>query len=161
MIPGGPFSDPEFVQRTLMAYSQQVAGLAALVAGQGIPGGAGLDLLRQPMIGAYQHLFTPAGPSPAQQASAGAAAGLRWQRASEPYASLVAAIASDAWARLARALTEEGPEAAPITSLAALHALWIDCGESAWADAAHREDFAEAQAELLAALVGLKAAGGR
>lgn len=160
MIPGGPFSDPDFVQRTLMAYSQQVTGLAALFAGQGVPGRPGIDVLRQPIINVYQQLFTPAAPSPAPRAAAGAAAGIRWQRASERYVSLVAAIANDAWARLSSALTEAGPAAAPVTSLAALHALWIDCGEAAWSEAAHREDFAEAQAELLAALASLKAAAG-
>jgi hypothetical protein len=40
-----------------------------------------------------------------------------------------------------------------------LRALWIDCGEAAWAEAAHREAFAAALAELLAAWVELRAAG--
>ncbi len=137
-----------------------MADLAALVAGQGPFGAQGFDALCQPMTGAYQRLLMPAGPSPVQQARAGAAASARWQRASESYAGLVATVANDAWTRLARALAEDGPAAAPVTSLAALHALWVDCGEAAWAEAAHREDFAEAQAEWLAALVGLKAAAG-
>jgi hypothetical protein len=59
--------------------------------------------------------------------------------------------------RLAAALARSGPEAPPITTLRELHALWIDCGEAAYAAAAHREDFAEAQAELLAAFVELRA----
>ena len=50
-----------------------------------------------------------------------------------------------------------GPEAPPITTLRELHALWIDCGEAAYAAAAHRDEFAEAQAELLAAFVELRA----
>jgi hypothetical protein len=44
-----------------------------------------------------------------------------------------------------------------VTTLRELHALWIDCGEAAWAAAAHGEEFAEAQAELLAAHVELAA----
>jgi hypothetical protein len=160
MIPGGSSFDPDFVRRTLTAYAQQYAGLAALFAQPAVPGGPAFDALRQPMTGAYQQLFTPAGPTPLDAAAAGGTAFLRWQRASERYGSLVGAIANDAFARLSRALEGDGTAAAPITTLAALHALWIDCGEAAWAEAAHREEFAEAQAELLAALAGLKAAAG-
>jgi hypothetical protein len=162
MIEGNPFSDPDFVRRTLTAYSQQIAGLAAVFASTRAPGAAGFDALHQPITGAYRQLFTPAGPGPLDAATAGSTAFLRWQLASERYASLLGAIAQDAFARLTRALEASGPGAAPITSVAALHALWIDCGEAAWAEAAHREDFAEAQAELLAALAGLRsAASGR
>jgi hypothetical protein len=161
MIPDTPFSDPDFVRRTLAAYAQQYAGLAASFAQPGAPGGAALEGLRQPIVGAYQQLFMPAGPSPLEAAAVGSAAFARWQRASERFAGLAAAIANDAFARLSRALADGDPAATPITSLAALHALWIDCGEAAWAEAAHREEFAEAQAELLAALAGLKAAASR
>jgi hypothetical protein len=158
MIPGGPGFDPDFVRRTLTAYAQQYAGLAALFAQPAASAGGSFDALRQPMAHAYQQLFMPAGPSPLDAAAAGGAQLLRWQRASERFGKLVAAIATDAFARLAGALDDDGPPAAPVTTLAELHALWIDCGEAAWAEAAHREEFAEAQAELLAALAGLKAA---
>ncbi len=50
-----------------------------------------------------------------------------------------------------------GPDAPPITSLRELQALWIECGEAAYAEAARREEFASAQAELLMALVELRA----
>jgi Poly(R)-hydroxyalkanoic acid synthase subunit (PHA_synth_III_E) len=160
MIPGGPGFDPDFVRRTLTAYTQQYAGLAALFALHTVPGGPAFDALRLPVTGTYQHLFTPAGPTPLDAAAAGGPAFLRWQRASERYGTLVGAIANDAFARLCRALEDGGPDSAPISTLAALHTLWIDCGEAAWALAAHREEFAEAQAELLAALAGLKAAAG-
>jgi hypothetical protein len=161
MIQGNPFSDPDFVRRTLTAYSQQLAGLAAVFVAPRAPGVSEFDALRQPMVGAYEQLFTPAGPGPLDAANAGGTAFLRWQRASERYAILLGAIAQDAFARLTRALEASGPGAAPITGVAALHALWIDCGEAAWAEAAHREDFAEAQAELLAALAGLKSVASR
>jgi hypothetical protein len=52
-----------------------------------------------------------------------------------------------------RPLSASGPAAPPVTTLRELHALWIECGEAAWAAAAHRDEFAEAQAELLAAHV--------
>jgi hypothetical protein len=158
MTPGSPFDDADFVRRTLTAYAQQVAGLAALVARPQPAAGMGFDPFRAPLVGAYQQLFTPPGPGPLDFAAAGTQAFQRWQRASERYGALVAAIANDAFGRLSRALGEAGPGAPPITTLAGLHALWIDSGEAAWAEAAHREDFAEAQGELLAALAGLKSA---
>ena len=162
MMPGGPSFDPDFVRRTLTAYAQQYAGLAALFGQSAVPGGQAFEALRQPVTSAYQQLFTPAGPTHFDAAAAGGPALLRWQRASERYGSLVGAVANDAFARLSGALADGSPAAPPVTSLAALHAVWIDCGEAAWAEAAHREEFAEAQAELLAALAGLKvAAGGR
>lgn len=162
MTPRSPFSDPDFVRRTLAAFTQQYAGLAALFAVPQAPAAAAsFDPLRAALVGAYEQLFTPPGPGPVALATAGGIAFVRWQRASERYAALVAGIANDAFGRLARALGETGPGAAPITTLAALHALWIDSGEAAWADAAHREEFAEAQAELLAALAGLKSVASR
>lgn len=161
MPPGNPFDDPDFVRRTLTAYAQQYAGLVGLFALPQPPAAAGFNPLQAPLVGAYQQLFTPPGPGPLDRATAGGGAFLHWQRASERYAGLVAAIANDAFARLSRSLGESGPAAEPITTLAALHALWVDCGEAAWAQAAHREDFAEAQAELLAALAGLKSAASR
>lgn len=162
MTPGNPFSDPDFVRRTLAVYTQQYAGLASLfTVPQAPPGAMAFDPLRVPLVGAYQQLFTPPGPGPLDLATAGGDAFLRWQRASERYAALVAGIANDAFGRLVRALGATGPGAAPITTLAELHALWIDSGEAAWADAAHREEFAEAQAELLAALASLKSMASR
>jgi hypothetical protein len=161
MAPESPFSDPDFVRRTVAVYAQQMAGLAGLLAVPPVPGPAALEPWRLPLVGAYQHLFTPPGPGPLDAAMARGAAFLRWQRANERFAILVATIANDAFVRLSRALEKTGPDAAPITTLAGLHELWIDCGEAAWSEAAHREDFAEAQAELLAALAGLKSLASR
>jgi poly(hydroxyalkanoate) synthase III subunit E len=86
------------------------------------------------------------------------AAWLRMQQAGERYARLALAIATDAGRRLVAALSASGPAAPPVTSLRELHALWIECGEAAWAAAAHGDEFAAAQAELLAAHVELAAA---
>ena len=71
------------------------------------------------------------------------------------------AIAIDACERLGASLSATGSAAPPITSLRDLHALWIECGEAAYAAAAHREEFAAAQAELLMALVELRAGAQR
>jgi hypothetical protein len=81
----------------------------------------------------------------------------RYQQAAERFGRLLNAIAVDAAERLGAALADDGPQAAPITSLRELHELWIDCGEAAWSAAAHREEFAAALAELLAALITLRA----
>jgi hypothetical protein len=67
-------------------------------------------------------------------------------------------IAADAFERLSAALTSSDPEAAPITSVRALHELWIDCGEAAYAAVARTPAYAEAQSELLAAIVEWRAA---
>jgi hypothetical protein len=154
MKPSNSLPDPDFVRRTLAAYGQQFAGLATLFTRPGPPGGPPFGAWQGPMLGAYQQLFAPASPGPFEAAAAGAAALARWQRAAERFGAIVGAVSNDACARLARALADDGP---PITTIAALHALWIDCGEAAWAEAAHRDDFADAQAELLASLAGLKA----
>ncbi len=108
----------------------------------------------------YQRLFQPTAAMavPAPPAGAAAAAAIaRWQAASRHFGEQVSALALDASRRMAAALAAEGPLAPPITSLRALHELWIDCGEAAFANAAHRDEYADAQAELLASLVELRA----
>ena len=62
--------------------------------------------------------------------------------------------AGEAACRSARAI---GTRGAAHHNLRELHSLWIDCGEAAYAAAAHRDEFAAAQAELLAAFVELRA----
>lgn len=79
--------------------------------------------------------------------------------AAQRFGALLSSIAQDAARRLASALSESGPGAPSITTLRELRALWIETGEAAWSVAAHGEAFAAAQAELLAALVELRAAG--
>ena len=155
------FDDPLFLQRTLSEFAQ---GLAALTGAVQAPGGAGPatpETLLQSFAASYQRLFTPAGfavPAPAFLPAAGSgAAWARYQCAAARSAELASAIALDASRRLAGALAQSGPQAPPITSLRELHALWIECGEAAYGEAARREEFAAAQAELVMALVELRA----
>ena len=117
-----------------------------------------MDALQNPLIERYRQLFMPSGlATPGDRPANPGAAFLRYQQAMQGFTAQVSAIAMNAGERLAEALAQSGPEALPITTLRELHALWIDCGEAAYAAAAHREDFAEAQAELLAASVELRA----
>lgn len=101
------------------------------------------------LAGRYRHLLMP-GAAPQPSADAVPA---RWQRASAAMLRQAQAIAADAQRRLADALAESGPAATPVTTLRELFELWVECGEAAWASAAHRDDFAADQAEWLAALV--------
>jgi hypothetical protein len=108
----------------------------------------------------FRLLFASPGFPAAGAGSAAPDASLRrYQQAAERVGQLLSDAATDAARRLGAALAADGPDAAPITSLRELQALWIDCGEAAWSSAAHREEFAEAQAELLAAWVALRVAG--
>ena len=97
--------------------------------------------------------FASASPGPATPA----VALVRYQQAAERFGRLLAEVAIDAARRLGAALADDRPDAGPITTLRALHEIWIDCGEAAWASAAHREEFAAAQAELISALAALRA----
>ena len=152
------FRDPGLLQRTLAEQAKDLASLAMAFGGAGPMGPANLDALRNPLIKRCRQLFMPSGLAAAgdRPANAGAAF-LRYQEAMQGYSVQVSAIAMNAGERLAEALARSGPETPPITTLRELHALWIDCGEAAYAAAAHRDDFAEAQAELLAAFVELRA----
>jgi hypothetical protein len=149
---------PCLLQRTLAEQAKDLASLALAFGGAVPMGPANFGDLRNPLIERYRHLFLPPGLAAAGDRTANAGAGfLRYQQAMQGFTAQVSAIAMNAGERLAEALARSGPEAPPITTLRELHALWIDCGEAAYAAAAHREDFAEAQAELLAAFVELRA----
>ncbi len=149
-------ADP--AQHKLAEYAADYAAIAAAFWNQLQSPSPDFDALREPLTERYRQLFTPPGGQPAGSVPAEAgAAWFRCQQASEAYARLATAIAIDACERLRVALAASGPDAPPITTLRDLHALWIDCGEAAYAQAAHREEFAVAQAELLAALVELRA----
>ncbi len=104
----------------------------------------------------YRRLFTPLAV-PDTAAGETSAGFIRCQQAAERYGRQATAIAIDAGERFRAALSATGSQAPPITSLRELHALWIECGEAAYAAHAHREEFADAQAELLAAFVELRA----
>lgn len=161
MFQSTPFSDPDFVRRTLTACVQQMASLAGLTAPAFAPGGLSAAALQAQLATAYQQLFTPAAAMAAGATGPGGLAFGRWQKAAERYLKLMGEIAADASARLARALADEAPGAVPVTSLAALHALWIDSGEAAWQAVAHGDEFAEAQAELIASIAALQSKAAR
>ncbi|HEU0225354.1 MAG TPA: poly(R)-hydroxyalkanoic acid synthase subunit PhaE [Steroidobacteraceae bacterium] len=95
--------------------------------------------------------LTAPGTLPAQ-----AAAVSHCQRAAQALAARASAIGADAARRLVAELSRTDAAAAPITTLAALHELWIECGEAAWSAAVHQDDYAAAQAEWLASLVELQ-----
>jgi len=116
-----------------------------------------LARLQQEFVERYRQSFAPdRATTDATAWTAGAAAAVaRYQAAWQRHAETLGAIARDAGERLLERLAADaGP---PITTLRELNALWIDCGESAFADAAHGDAFAATQAELLAAYVELRA----
>ena len=112
--------------------------------------------LQAGLVEHYRRLFTPTFVPDATATGTGTAF-TRYQLAAQRFGRQATAIALDASERFRAALSATGPQAPPITSLRELHALWIDCGEAAYAVHAHREEFADAQAELLAAFVELRA----
>jgi hypothetical protein len=120
----------------------------------------GIEALRTPFTERYRRLFTPesAWTASATTGARGASpACLRWQQASREMGEQAALIAADAFQRLSAALTSSDPEDAPITSVRALHELWIECGEAAYAAVARTPAYAQAQSELLAAIVDWRA----
>jgi hypothetical protein len=152
-----PFLNPLILQRTLNQYAQGFAALAGAAWGPHGPGPANPEALRQSLAAGYQQLFAPSGLAAAGPASGSGPAFERYQRAAARSAGIASSIAGDAGRRLAEALAASGPEFPPITSLRELQSLWIECGEAAYAEAARRDEFASAQAELLMALVELRA----
>ncbi len=107
----------------------------------------------------YRLLFAMPGlPGAGANTAAADASVRRYQQAAERVGELLNDAAADAGRRLCTALAADGADAPPITSLRELQTLWIDCGEAAWSAAAHREEFAHAQAELLGAWVALRVA---
>src|SRR5688572_4209910 len=150
MIVDDRFGDPAFLQRTLADYTQGYAGIAAALWAPARPRLPDVNALGEAFVEPYRRLFTPAGLDRAGSPPAGATEAFqRWQRAAQRFAAEATAIAMDASRRLASALEKSGPEAPPVTTLAELHALWIECGEAAYAEAAHGGRFVAAQAELL------------
>lgn len=130
----------------LAAFGREQAALAqTFAAGTADGQTAALERLTRSFAERCQRLF--AAPSALTLTA-------RYQAAARAHADLFAGIAADAAHRFAAELAATGP---PITTLAGLQALWIDCGERAFSEAAHGEVFAATQAELLAAWVELKA----
>lgn len=152
---GAAFGAPPFVAACLEA--QQAWTRLAEVALATDPASIGAP---QVFAEPYRLLFAVPGFLAAGPAAAGPDASMRrYLQAAERVGELLSEAAADAGRRLAAALAADGPDALPITSLRELQALWIECGEKAWSVAVHREEFAQAQAELLAALAAVRAAG--
>ncbi len=119
----------------------------------------GLEQLHDALKEKFERMYVPVmDPLHAQQQATERlmSTSLRWQRASARMSQLLSVAATAAVGNLAAALA--GPLAAgpPVTSLRQLHDLWVECGERAYAAAAHSEEFAAAQAELLSAMVELR-----
>ena len=120
---------------------------------------ADLESMRALFIDRYRQMFTPEFAwtvAVADPLRDGAAAMTRWHVATQRFGQQVAAIANDAFRRLSAALMTNDALLPPITSLRQLHELWIECGEAAYAAAAHGDEFTDVQAELLAAWVELR-----
>jgi hypothetical protein len=150
--------DPEFLRRTLAEQATDTARLMAAFSTALPSGPAAPEALLEPLIEGYRKLFMPPGLALGGDAAGKTgAAFIRAQQAMHRFALEVNGIALEAGKRLGEALVQTGPEAPPITTLRELHELWIDCGEAAYAAAAHRREFADAQAELLVAMVELRA----
>jgi hypothetical protein len=156
-----PLSDFQAVlQRTLEGYAQAMAGFTA-----SFPGGSGAAApeaggMQASLEEGYRRLFSATAPAPMMRLTGippSAAASARAQAAAVRWGELMAAIARDAGSRLTHALQQTGEGAPLVTSLAALQSLWIDCGEAAYGEAARRDEFAVAQAELIMALAELRA----
>jgi len=81
---------------------------------------------------------------------------LRWQRALQAWNERLAAVAGEAAERLIVKLTAKEGSPSAVTTLRELHELWVDCGEQAYAAAAHGDEFATAQGELLAAMIEMR-----
>lgn len=130
-------------------------------AGSAPPAGdsAGASSWQETFAGHYRRFLKPEWPVQASAATAKQPVAPEVVRCQQAYHALVAqaaAIAADAAARFAAELGREDPAAAPVTTLRELGDLWIECGERAWAAAAHQDAFAEARAEWLASLAELQ-----
>jgi class III poly(R)-hydroxyalkanoic acid synthase PhaE subunit len=121
--------------------------------------GKGFDQLRDALKEKFERLYVPVfGPLHAEQQATERlmATTLRWQRAVTRVSELLSTVAADAVEKLIGALAGPDTSGPPVTSLRQLHELWVECGERAFAVVAHSDDFAAAQAELLAAMVEMR-----
>lgn len=155
------------VAQRLLDFGQDYAGFATSFWGQFTGAGLapaaaqwpGSAALQATLADQYCRLISPAMPPQMTDANTMPAltnALARCQRAGQALAARSTAIGADAARRLVAELSRTDAAAAPITTLAALHALWIECGEAAWAAAVHQDDYAAAQSEWLAALIELQ-----
>lgn len=155
------------IAQRLREFGQDYAGFAtgfwSQFPGAGQPPAAAQWLGSAPLQAALaEHYRSMIGPAALPEMAAAstvpalAAAFARCQRAAQALAAQATAIGADAARRLIAELSRTDAAAAPITTLAALHELWIECGEAAWAAAVHQDGYAAAQSEWLASLVELE-----
>lgn len=85
-----------------------------------------------------------------------AQAAARYQQAFAAFTALLGRVSSGAVERLAQRLSEGAGAGKAPDSLRAVYDLWVDCGEQAYAAAAHTPEFSKAQAELNEALLDLR-----
>ena len=83
-------------------------------------------------------------------------AAMRYQQALGRYGELLGKVSSDAVERLTRRITRISRPDEQIGSFRAMYDLWVECGEEAFAAAAHGTEFAKAQSDVNEALMELK-----
>lgn len=83
-------------------------------------------------------------------------ASLAVQQAWQRHAEMLGRVGTQAVARMTEKIGELSGAGKPLESLRAVHDLWVECGEKAYAELAHGKEFATAQAELSGALAALK-----
>jgi len=83
-------------------------------------------------------------------------AALRYQQALGRYGELLGKVSADAVERLTRRISRIAKPDEQIGSFRAMYDLWVECGEEAFAAAAHGAEFAKAQSEVNDALMDLK-----
>jgi polyhydroxyalkanoate synthesis regulator phasin len=91
-----------------------------------------------------------------QAAERFAQAAARYQQAFAAFTTLLGRVSSGAVERLAQRLSEGAGAGTAPGSLRAVYDLWVECGEQAYAAAAHTPEFSKAQAELYDALLDLR-----
>jgi class III poly(R)-hydroxyalkanoic acid synthase PhaE subunit len=82
---------------------------------------------------------------------------IRYQQALGRYGELLGKVSADAVERLTRRIARIASPDQQIGSFRAMYDLWVECGEEAYAAAAHGTEFARAQSEVNDALMELKA----
>ena len=155
-----PHPESEAVRR-IREFGQAYLGISQQLFRHLLSAESGRDLgqLRKALKENFEHMYMPAfsGLHMQQQSTERLlAASLRWQRAAARVSELLSSVATIAVEKLIANLSAPESSGPPVTTLRQLHDLWVECGESAYGAAAHGEDFAAAQAELLAAMVEMR-----
>lgn len=118
----------------------------------------GMASATAPATGGMPGALPALGPARERQQAAErlARAAARYQQAFAAFTALLGRVSSGAVERLAQRLSEGAGSGQSPDSLRAVYDLWVDCGEQAYAAAAHTPEFARAQADLNEALLDLR-----